>query len=101
MFVKSSTGLQKVPDFSRFVRKASCVIESFPSVLFPNLCGLLGRAKRRRLNAADCEALSTNAEGVSALTLPHTVQHRQSRYNPHRGPDPRTPNKQQKYGNLL
>lgn len=65
------------------------------------LCGVLGKAKRRHLNAADCEELRQNEEGVGALTQPHTVKHRQSSYNLHHGLYPRTPYKQQKCGNLL
>lgn len=65
------------------------------------LCCVLGKAQRRHLNAVDCEELSKNAEGVVALTQPHTVRHRQSSYDPNNGLYPRTCYKRRKCGNLL
>lgn len=65
------------------------------------LCPVLGKAKRRHLNAVDCEELRQNAEGVGALTQPHTVKHRQSSYNPNHGLYPRTSYKRRKCGKYI
>lgn len=65
------------------------------------LCGVLGKVKRRHLNAADCGELGRSAEGIDALTQPHAVNHRQGNRAPNWGLYPKTPTKRRKHGNLL
>lgn len=55
-----------------------------------------GKAKRRHLSADDCNDLSRNAVGSSALTQPNSVSLSLGKRNPNRGLYPRTPNKRPK-----
>ncbi|TNN36105.1 F-box DNA helicase 1 [Liparis tanakae] len=52
-----------------------------------------GKAKRRHLNAGECEDLGQSAQGTNALTRPHT---RPVTGNSTRGLHPRTPTKRRK-----
>ncbi|XP_075932332.1 F-box DNA helicase 1 [Anarhichas minor] len=54
-----------------------------------------GKAKRRHLNAGQCDDLGQSAEGTNALTQPQTVNHAQGTRNPTRL-YPRTPTKRRK-----
>ncbi|XP_034382510.1 F-box DNA helicase 1 [Cyclopterus lumpus] len=55
-----------------------------------------GKAKRRHLNAGECDDLGQSAEGSNTLTQPHTVNHLPVTRNPKRGLYPRTPTKRRK-----
>lgn len=57
---------------------------------------LKGKAKRRHLNAEECDELGQSAEGSGALTQPHTVNHGQGNRDPNRGLYPKTPTKRLK-----
>nr|XP_040028675.1 F-box DNA helicase 1 [Gasterosteus aculeatus aculeatus] len=54
-----------------------------------------GKAKRRHLNAGECDELARRTEGTNALTQPHTVNGRGTR-SANRGLYPRTPTKRRK-----
>uniref|UniRef100_A0A673AY96 F-box DNA helicase 1 n=1 Tax=Sphaeramia orbicularis TaxID=375764 RepID=A0A673AY96_9TELE len=55
-----------------------------------------GKAKRRHLNAEECDELGRHPDGTGALTQPHTVNSRQRNRDPNRGLYPKTPTKRQK-----
>ncbi|XP_068442554.1 F-box DNA helicase 1 [Clinocottus analis] len=55
-----------------------------------------GKAKRRHLNAGECDDLGQSAEGTNSLAQPHTVNHRPVTRSSDRGLNPRTPTKRQK-----
>ncbi|XP_054480308.1 F-box DNA helicase 1 [Anoplopoma fimbria] len=59
-----------------------------------------GNAKRRHLNAGECDELGQSAKGTNVLTQPHTVNHGQGTRNPNRGLYPRTPTKRRKCASL-
>uniref|UniRef100_A0A3Q3WVL0 DNA 3'-5' helicase n=1 Tax=Mola mola TaxID=94237 RepID=A0A3Q3WVL0_MOLML len=65
------------------------------------LCGVQAKAKRRHLNAADCDELRRSAEGIDALTHPHAVNLVQGNRYPNRGLCPNTPTKRQKCTSTL
>ncbi|CAK6959891.1 F-box DNA helicase 1 isoform X2 [Scomber scombrus] len=54
-----------------------------------------GKAKRRHLNAEECDELGRQAEGTCALTLPQTINQGHGSRNPN-GLYPRTPTKRRK-----
>ncbi|KAF7661325.1 hypothetical protein LDENG_00264360 [Lucifuga dentata] len=54
------------------------------------------KAKRRHLNAEQCDDLGRTAEGAHTLTQPQSVNHRQRRVDVNKGLHPRTPTKRQK-----
>ncbi|XP_044198576.1 F-box DNA helicase 1 isoform X1 [Thunnus albacares] len=56
-----------------------------------------GKAKRKHMNAEDCDELGQCAEGTYALTQPQTIHQRQGNRNPNQGLYPRTPTKRQKW----
>ncbi|XP_042367235.1 F-box DNA helicase 1 isoform X2 [Plectropomus leopardus] len=56
-----------------------------------------GKAKRRHLNAEECDELGQSAEGTEALTQPLTVNHSQGNRNPNQGLYPKTPTKRRKW----
>ncbi|KAF1372544.1 hypothetical protein PFLUV_G00266600 [Perca fluviatilis] len=55
-----------------------------------------GKAKRRHLNAEECDELGQSAEGTGALTQPHTVNQGHGNHDPTRRLYPRTPTKRRK-----
>ncbi|TDG96882.1 hypothetical protein EPR50_G00233280 [Perca flavescens] len=55
-----------------------------------------GKAKRRHLNAEECDELGQSAEGTGALTQPHTVNQGHGNRDPTRRLYPRTPTKRRK-----
>ncbi|XP_078099220.1 F-box DNA helicase 1 [Sander vitreus] len=55
-----------------------------------------GKAKRRHLNAEECDELGQSAEGTGALTQPHTVNQGHHNRDPTRRLYPRTPTKRRK-----
>ncbi|KAM7366923.1 hypothetical protein PAMP_014858 [Pampus punctatissimus] len=55
-----------------------------------------GKAKRRHLNAEECNELGRRAEGTDALTQPQTINQGQSDHNRNRGLYPKTPTKRRK-----
>ncbi|KAM4719257.1 F-box DNA helicase 1 isoform 2-T2 [Anableps anableps] len=57
-----------------------------------------GRAKRKHLNAQDCDELGRSEDGTDALTRPHTSW---GRRNPNWGLYPRTPTKQRRKGTAV
>lgn len=61
----------------------------------------LGKAKRRHLNAEECDALGQSAAGTSALVQPHTINKGPGKRDPNRGLYPKTPTKRRKCGNVL
>lgn len=58
--------------------------------------GLTGKAKRKHLNATECDELARNSHGPEALTRPHVVGCRLG--DPSRGLYPRTPTKRPRRG---
>ncbi|XP_034719247.1 F-box DNA helicase 1 [Etheostoma cragini] len=55
-----------------------------------------GKAKRRHLNAEECDELGQSAAGTGALTQPHTVNRGRRNCDPGRRLYPRTPTKRRK-----
>ncbi|KAK5895917.1 hypothetical protein CgunFtcFv8_009571 [Champsocephalus gunnari] len=55
-----------------------------------------GKAKRRHLNAEECDALGQSAAGTSALVQPHTINKGPGKRDPNRGLYPKTPTKRRK-----
>ncbi|XP_030575775.1 F-box DNA helicase 1 isoform X2 [Archocentrus centrarchus] len=56
-----------------------------------------GKAKRRHLNAEECDGLGRSAQGTDVLTQPHTFNQRMRNRNPNWGLYPRTPTKRPKF----
>ncbi|XP_037616813.1 F-box DNA helicase 1 [Sebastes umbrosus] len=55
-----------------------------------------GKAKRRHLNAEECDELAQSSGGTDALTQPHAVNRGLGSCGPNRGLYPRTPTKRRK-----
>ncbi|KAM9327728.1 F-box DNA helicase 1 isoform 2-T2 [Pholidichthys leucotaenia] len=58
------------------------------------------KAKRRHLNAAECEELGRSANGAGVLSQPHTSNQRLGSRDPNWGLYPRTPTKRKKFVSL-
>uniref|UniRef100_A0A8D3E2K1 DNA 3'-5' helicase n=1 Tax=Scophthalmus maximus TaxID=52904 RepID=A0A8D3E2K1_SCOMX len=59
-----------------------------------------GKAKRRHLNADECDDLGQTAGGTNALTQPHFMNHCQGNRDPNKWLYPRTLTKRRRQGNV-
>lgn len=60
-----------------------------------------GKAKRRHLNASECDELARSSNGPAALIRPHVVGSGRGSGDPSRGLYPRTPTKRPRRGRKL